>query len=190
MHTERVTFDRTEAAVLLRKYREHRAYSTPYDAEIARLANLIAKGRMVIRALESIRNSGTDALGLPKLAIVRADQPKAYIDARQDGSATMHNSDGWLRSRIANSLRFDFPPGTFPVRRQAMRAMSIVPLIPPEHRPKRGLANYHILFEAEWSRKVPVDPMLLRRVGKGDLWVVLAAWDLTPIEAAVMQAHA
>src|SRR5258708_4807132 len=44
-------------------------------------------------------------------------------------------------------------------------AEAIVPLVPVHLRPKRGLENYHILWEAEWTRVVPRDPMLLRRIG-------------------------
>jgi len=61
-----------------------------------------------------------------------------------------------------------------------------VPIIPGYLRPKRGLQNYHILWEAEWSRGVPVDPYLLRRIGQGDLWLVVAAWELTEVERAAM----
>jgi len=64
-----------------------------------------------------------------------------------------------------------------------------VPLIPVHLRPKRGLANYHILWEAEWRRLPPVDPLLIRRLGKGDLWVVVAAWDLTEVERAAIAAR-
>ena len=60
-----------------------------------------------------------------------------------------------------------------------------MPLIPVHLRPKRGLANYHILWEAEWTRTYPADPYLLRRFS-GDAWLVVAAWDLTDVERAVM----
>jgi len=60
-----------------------------------------------------------------------------------------------------------------------------VPLIPVHLRPKAALSNYHILWEAEWTKRYPVDPYLLRRFG-GDAWLVVAAWDLTDVERAVM----
>ena len=34
----------------------------------------------------------------------------------------------------------------------------MVPLIPLPLRPKRGLENYHVLWEAEWTGKVPLRP--------------------------------
>lgn len=64
-----------------------------------------------------------------------------------------------------------------------------MPLILIEHRPKRGLANYHVLWEAEWPKVPPVHPILLRRIGVADLWVVSAAWDLIPVEQAALAAR-
>lgn len=61
-----------------------------------------------------------------------------------------------------------------------------MPLIPVHLRPRHALDNYHVLWEAEWSRVVPRDPYLLRRIGNADLWLVLAAWDLTEVERAAL----
>lgn len=63
-----------------------------------------------------------------------------------------------------------------------------MPTIPPKLRPKRGqLGLYHLLFEAEWGLDPdpPVDPALVRHLG-GDLYAVLAVWDLTDVERAVL----
>jgi hypothetical protein len=46
----------------------------------------------------------------------------------------------------------------------------MVPIVPVHLRPKHGLQNYHILWEAEWHPVPPTDPMLLRRYA-GDLWI-------------------
>jgi hypothetical protein len=48
-----------------------------------------------------------------------------------------------------------------------------------------GGERWRRLWEAEWRRVAPRDPYLLRHVG-GDIWVVLAAWDLTEVERAAM----
>jgi hypothetical protein len=37
----------------------------------------------------------------------------------------------------------------------------------------------------EWTRVPPRDPALLRHI-RGDLWVVLAVWDLTDLERLVL----
>jgi hypothetical protein len=53
-------------------------------------------------------------------------------------------------------------------------------------RPRRGIENHHVLWEAIWQPAPPVDPMLPRRIGEADLWVVCAAWELTEVERAVL----
>ena len=65
MHTEKIVVDRAEAAVLFRKYKEHAAYSDPIDWEIQRTYDLIARGKVIIRALESIKQAGLNRGFLP-----------------------------------------------------------------------------------------------------------------------------
>ena len=65
----------------------------------------------------------------------------------------------------------------------------MIPHIPPDIRPKRGLANYHVLYEAVWRDEPPIDPYLVRRLGRTDFYIILGAWDLTDVERAVMAAH-
>lgn len=61
----------------------------------------------------------------------------------------------------------------------------MVPHIPPALRPARKLENYHILWEADWQQDPPRDPMLLKRLA-GTFYAVLAVWDLTDLERAVL----
>lgn len=185
MDTERITVDRAEAAELFRKYKEHQHYSTPVDLEIQRVYDAIRKGQKVIRALESIRVAGLNAEGLPKLAIAHADAQKCALYLYPNGGARMSDND-WQPDRNRRKY-IDLPTGTFPASPKTHRHWAaMVPICPIHARPKRGLANYHTLFEAEWSKVVPKDPMLLRRVGHSDLWIVLHAWDLTEVERAVL----
>jgi len=60
-----------------------------------------------------------------------------------------------------------------------------VPHIPPPIRPQIHLRNFHILFEVEKWNEYPVDPYLLRRI-EGHLFVVVAEWELTALEAALL----
>lgn len=174
--------DREEAATLYRKYQEHRAYQKPYDAEIAKIYKQIAQGRTVIRALESIRMAGLDAEGLPKLAICPAHMSVCWW--RPSREACTFGVEYPRANERRNVVRMDWPG----LHSSKWRASASVPLIPIHMRPKRGLQNYHVLWEAEWAKKYPVDPFLLRRCG-GDAWLVLAAWDLTDVERAVMSAR-
>ena len=185
MQTQQVTLDRAEARALYRKYKAHQHWSKPIDCEVQRVYQLLAQGRVVIRALDSIREAWLGDDRLPKLAIVRADAEKCYLTAERD-AAVFTDSRWSRRSNQHHSHRLTVPwPGfALPVDWKTYEA--VTPLVPIHLRPKRGIENYAILFEAVWSKAVPVDPMLLRRVGKSDLWVVVAAWELTPVEQAVL----
>lgn len=187
MKVEQLAIDREKARELWQKYQSHRVHQTPSDAEIAAIYKRIAQGKTVIRALESIRNAGVDENGLPKLAICRADMTLCYYKTRRDevqfGEGRWWNHQNKI-ARNSKTVPMDWPgtkelDGTY---------QATVPLIPVHLRPRRGLANYHILWEAEWTKRYPVDPYLLRRFG-GDAWLVVAAWDLTDVERAVMSSR-
>jgi hypothetical protein len=154
-----------------------------------RAYQLIAQGRLVIKAMESVVSAGLNEAGLPKLALCRADAPACDVRLGGDGSARMHDarvnarwSDGIQQSRSV----FAWPRGSFAVGKSTWRATSLVPGPPLHLRPQRGLANYHVLWEAEWTRIVPRDPYLLRRIGWSDLWLVVAMWNLTEVERAAL----
>jgi hypothetical protein len=63
------------------------------------------------------------------------------------------------------------------------------PVIPPQHRPTLPLSQHWLLWHVEeWKRVAPVDPMLILPFGANGLGVVVAHWDLTPVERMVMGA--
>jgi hypothetical protein len=200
MNIEQMVVDRAEAERLYRKYKEHRAYSEPIDWEIQRAYQHLSKGRLVIRAIQSVLNSGVNEDGLPKLALCKATAKDCYLHRDQNGSAVMSSVATEYRANKTNSISwressFAFPRETFPLtnwgdqprqrqRRDTRRAQ--VPLVPIHLRPRRGMPNYHVLFEAEWTPVPPRDPYLLRRIGAADLWLVVAHWDLTEVERAAL----
>jgi hypothetical protein len=195
METTHVTLDRDHAAQLWRKYKEHRAYSEPIDWEIQRAYQLLAKGKLIIKARESVLKAGVNDKGLPKLALAVATAKACYLERRASGACTMASSDNW-RARnnrfVWQDGSFEFPRDSFDwgwdrrerTTQQAHKAT--LPLIPLHLRPKRGLENYHVLWEAEWEPLPPRDPYLLRRIGKADLWLVVAHWELTEVERAAL----
>jgi hypothetical protein len=75
MDTTAITVDREEARVLFRKCHKHQHYSTPINWQIQRTYQLMAQGRVVVKAIESIITAG---LSLPKLALVRADSKLCF----------------------------------------------------------------------------------------------------------------
>jgi hypothetical protein len=184
MDISQLKIDREQAAELYRKYREHRAYQKPHDEQIAQIYRRIAQGKTVIRALESIRNAGINADGLPRLAIARADQLFCYLHVRTPTVCFSNEKSWWPGSRQSRSKCITLQwPECPPLTKYTME--SAVPLVPVHLRPKRGIQNYHVLYEAEWTKRYPIDPYLLRRFG-ADAWLVVAAWDLTEVERAVM----
>lgn len=187
MKVDELKVDPEKARELWHKYQSHRVHQTPADSEIAAIYKRIAQGKTVIRAFASIAQAGLNAEGLPKLAIMRADQPRCYVAANNDHAVfATDRVSYWPRGNESKSKVLRVPWEGFKTPQSTKHYFeAIVPLIPVHLRPRRGLANYHILWEAEWTKRYPVDPYLLRRFG-GDAWLVVAAWDLTDVERAVM----
>lgn len=185
MDVTKLAIPKEEARRLYSEYKAHRQFQTDMDREIERIYKLIAAGKVIIQARESIRAAGLGTDGYPKLALCRADAKECRLEMYANGECRMYSDySGWHAPR-ADSKRIMLPPGTFPARTTHGNARGIVPLIPVHLRPRTALDNYHILWEAEWKRVVPRDPYLLRHLG-GDMWMVLAAWDLTDVERAAM----
>lgn len=178
MQVEKIVVDKQRARELYQEYKKHQHYSAPIDEEIQRCYKVLAQGRTVIQAIKSIEVAGLGPDKMPKLAICKADEKLCYWRTH-NGHGVFNSGERWPRAR-KKSFRASFPSMTshFP------EGQAIVPLVPIHLRPKRGLANYHILWEADW-KSIPKDPYLLRRIG-GDLWLVVAAWDLTDVERAAM----
>lgn len=190
MQTKAIQFDADKAREQYQEYRKHQHWSAPIDQEIQRIYKLISQGRVVVKALESIVAAGLGDDYLPKLAIMPATATECFLSKIWDGGCRMAARSGYI-SDAHKRQYFDFPAASFPGITAGGRytISSMVPPVPLPLRPKRGLENYHILYEAEWRKTVPVDPMLLRRIGQGDTWLVCAAWDLTEVERAVLQSR-
>jgi hypothetical protein len=198
MHTEKITVDRAQAEIMFRKYREHAAYSEPIDWEVQHTYDLLRKGKVIIKALESIKQAGLNREFLPKLALAPAMAKECRLTRYNDGRIVMSPHDRWSRAtkKVLNFREntFVFPAESFPLQGWGDRKQRVnqtehkaaLPIIPIHLRPKRGLQNYHVLWEAEWEPLPPQDPYLLRRIGKADLWLVVAHWELTTVEMAAL----
>lgn len=196
METAALTIDPKTARELWRAYKRDQHWEGPIDAEIRSAYQKLAQGKLVIQAIKSVVDAGLGADGLPKLALARADADRCQLRARRDGSAEMESVTRRRQAKRSRSL-ISFAEGSFPFREELFQKQgyrfldkdALLPLVPIHLRPKRAMSNYHILWEAEWRRAAPVDPILLRRLGKGDLWVVLAVWELTEVERAALTAR-
>lgn len=190
MNVTEVTMDPEAAEKAFREYRAaFMADRNRIDGELMRGYKALAEGKTLISLTEAIQAGGTDAMGRPNLAVARADEAQIEMRCDTDGSV-IYTPELW--SRISSvDRRFEFPADTLPrttLRGVAMRWRAALPFIPPQYRPPLSLQNYHLLWEAEWreaARSQRKDPILLRRIG-GDLFAVVAAWDLTDIEKLVL----
>ena len=186
MDVTTLALDKAKAAELYNEYKAHRHYSTPIDDEIRKTYRAISQGKVVIQAIESIKQAGLDEKGLPKLAIASANVAECRFCGYSDGSGkfTWDPRGAWHRRDSRRVL--EFPSGTFASNNRAVDRRARLPLIPVHLRPRQALDTYHVLWEAEWGPVPPRDPYLLRRIGKADLWLVVAAWDLTEVERAAL----
>lgn len=179
------------------RYAEARRDYEAIDRAVMRGYREIAKGHSLIKLSEAIRAGGveertwtnqwnlTQRTGtFPRLAVCRADARQCVcIGVRRDGTVIYHAEDQWTRAKkdtVRLEAVFDEPEA-----KEMSAHRAIVPTIPPPFRPQHKLSGYHILWEAEWDLTAPADPALLKHLG-GDLYAVLAVWELTELEQAVL----
>lgn len=183
MNVQKITMDRGEARKAFLEYRRSvRTRHTAEDAAIMQGYKAIARGLAVVNVRESIKRGGLNAQMLPLLAIARADAVKVWYrnDSWTQGPCFTTTDRDWRR---ASPRTYRFAVGDLPETHKSHSAF--LPYIPKPLRPAGDLSRYHVLWEATWEPEPPTDPLLLRRL-HGDLFAVVAHWNLTELERAVM----
>jgi hypothetical protein len=163
------------------------------DEAIAAAYRAAARGLPIISLTAAITAGGFFEDGLPRMAICRADAQQCWVqwDWRDQYRLVFTDTaQEWGRGALVGNhtvtVLVDRP--SVPAGYRSSRGGStVVPPVPPRFRPKRArLSGLHILWEVEkWDPTPPRDPALLRHI-RGDLWAVLAVWDLTEIERHVL----
>lgn len=189
MNLNPMTMQQEAAEAAFREYRAaFMAERNRIDGELMRGYKALKEGKQLIRLSETIKAGGADDQGRPRLAIARADEASIQVTMDADGSCRFEPA-GRVRAR---DRVFQLPPDTLPRGKAPWltNRWATIPLIPPRLRPRHSLTGYCVLWEAVWrapnTRRAPHDPALLKHIG-GDLWAVLAVWDLTDLERAVLE---
>lgn len=155
-----------------------------YFEHLARAAYHLEQGRAIIDIYATLKQAGLNAEGDPRLAISRADLKEIEFRKANPGGGVFRF--GYKDMRMPNGT---FPPWPHEAENHwSLKRVQIatrVPIVPPQHMPKGSLASHYILWEVEKWDAVPVDPILLRRINQ-NLFAVLATWDLTPLEQALV----
>lgn len=173
------------------------------DTELSRAYKQLADGVTLLRLAETLKAGGlverdgwgSNKIALPRLAVTRADTRKVYTrGVTRDGDVTFSAAltPNWRDMSEAKDnivqVKRAFEDGEYNARARDGIWSALTPPVPPRYRPER-LSGYHVLFEVDdWQlepRPPGADPALLKHVG-GDLWAVVATWDLTALESAVL----
>lgn len=177
---------------------------TEDDKLLMRSYRAISKGAQVLDLRETLKMGGLDERFQPRLAIARADQQRVTFTTGRQGGCWVYTSSTGRKGAVGpfrEGLAIELLPGIYPRldganwlpetpgrEKYSGTLSAAVPPIPAQFRPADALDGYHILWEAEWQPVAPTDPILLKRIG-GYLFAVLAQWDLTELERAVLGAR-
>jgi hypothetical protein len=186
---------RHEVKELTQRARIRRQEIAAQDRAILAGYEAIKKHKSIISLRATLAAGGEDDQHRPKLAIARADERAVEMtrwdNGRVDYKGVQHWTDNTYAEKPHNTNRdfqfFELLSHVEGLGRQGWHRIefeAVVPHIPPGLRPD-ALERYNILWEADWQRMQPIDPALLRHL-RGDLFVVVATWDLTELERAVL----
>ena len=193
MNAPTLTMPKEEAKARLKQYRASRHHAA--DAEYQRIAmayEQLAEGTPLLQLSEAFKLAPIDAKGRPRLAISRGDRKQVQV-TRNRGVLNFDSAFNQWTNAHAIINRHVRVPFTSPLER-IPEGYALTPIIPPDAREKaKGLKpqDVFVLWEVEqWAdseiRATPDrDPFLLKRLDD-DLYAVLAEWDLTDVERAIL----
>ncbi len=149
----------------------------------------LADGKPLIVLSDAIASGGVDDKGRPRLAIARADRLEVRVrtDSRTFRFSTLQDH----HRRYRGNLRITVVRPGPSEQRNVPDGYAMVPMVPADKRPDAALSNYFVLWEVEqWASQSNLinpdrDPYLLQHI-TGELYAVIAEWDLTELERAVM----
>lgn len=192
LRAEKANAEARELESNARKIRISRPQQEKEDLELLSAYRSLAAGQRIIN-LHKVLWAGGFKNQQPNFAIARADWRNVVLEL-EHGTAHF-KKEAWI-SQSTFRYRIPYAPHgpEFYKNYQQRHALgwtrleAIVPTIPVHLRPAGNLADYAILWEAEWKKVAPKDPLLLKQIKDSDkFFVILAQWDLTPLEQQVLE---
>ena len=180
-----------------------------YLVEMKNCMYQLSQGKALIDINKVMEKAGVNKEYQPKLAISRADWKEAHFHKKDSGRGFFSGSASDWYSKSNGDI--DLPPETFvqwlrgtekinlagggkgdlikPAQWMIPKAQikTKVPIIPAQLMPDGELNNYYILWEVDKWEDLPKtdDPLLLKRITE-NLFVILSAWDVTPLEQSII----
>lgn len=207
MNVEKYKVEKEKAAEEWKAYLQaHRETKEKVYRDLASVYGHMKEGRAVIDVIQAMRDAGLRDGGYPQLGVCRADYKEVYFKRENPGRgyftgrnvskypyATGKGKMGSLKEDVvlsANTFR-DWTEDES--RWEPSIGRTMVPMIPAKFVPRGDYRNYYILWEAEsWVpvgpakvTRPPRDPFLMRRISP-TMFAILASWDLSPLERAVI----
>ena len=201
-NTATLTISKEKAKVLYGEYLEVvKTRKERYLADLKKTYYHLSKGHKVLDIFDAFKGSGVNKDGEPNLAISVAGRKEVIFFKGDIGSGVFsdsgngkwgtHREDVILPSNVfpdweTKAAPTEYNKDKIDVVRETIKTK--VPIVPAHLLPPGKLDNYYILFEVErWNTiPVPKDPFLLKRIN-ANAFVVLAEWDVTDIEMAVIR---
>ncbi len=191
LNVSKIEMSKEEAEKMFNAYQEaieNRKHTEKYLEQLKDAYGFLKEGNAIIDIYTVFQETGTNEKGLPKLAISRADKPMVYI--------TSQKNFGYKEKQgFGSALKGDIilPNSVFPnmLKFKSDQCFKTkVPIVPAPFLPKEPLSKYYILWEVgSWEEEITPprrDPFLLKRISK-NLFAVIAAWDLTELEASLIR---
>ena len=205
MDAPKITISKEKAKEIYGDYLEIvKTRKEKYLQELKQVYYYLSQGHKVLDIYEVFKKSGVNKEGEPKLAICRADAPKCVFHKRDLGSGYFSENVGWSDKTMGARFDVNLPSNTFSEWKTEMfkedwqdeakpriirREIQTKTVICPAHLlPEGKLENYYLLWEVDKWDEMPIvrDPFLLKRVNS-NAFIILAEWDLTAVEQAVIR---
>lgn len=220
MNVATIQVPRPEAEAKLREYRKrvHAKADSEY-ARIREAYEAAADGKPLLVLSQVMEQAPRDSKARPHLAICRADQRQVEVRVGLNSDTfSIAGQVHWRTRDRETTVRRATPQEFTKYRTERRRTVveqygeqyardnawywqtdpsgfALVPITPPDVKAGHDLSRRFVLWEVDaWAdeaiRAVPDrDPYLLERIAD-DLFAVVAEWDLTPLEQAIMRDRA